>query len=67
MTTGARTDFTRHPHPNPLSAAERERLLATPSFGRVFSDHMVTILHDEKRGWHDPRIEPRAAARAAAA
>jgi branched-chain amino acid aminotransferase len=61
MTTGATTDFARLPHPSPLPAGERERLLATPSFGRVFSDHMVTILHDEKRGWHDARIEPRAA------
>jgi hypothetical protein len=34
MTAGATTDFTRHPHPNPLSAGERAALLAVPSCGR---------------------------------
>ncbi len=29
-------------------------------FGRVFSDHMVTIRYHESKGWHDARIEPRA-------
>ncbi len=52
--------FVRHPHPSPTPAAKRAELLANPGFGRVFSDHMVTIRYSERRkGWHDARIEPR--------
>ena len=52
--------FVRHPHPSPVPAAKRAELLANPGFGRVFSDHMVTIKYSEAQGWHDARIEPRA-------
>jgi branched-chain amino acid aminotransferase len=52
--------FVRHPHPSPVPAAKRAELLANPGFGRVFSDHMVTIRYSEAEGWHDARIEPRA-------
>jgi branched-chain amino acid aminotransferase len=51
--------FVRHPHPSPVPAAKRAELLANPGFGRVFSDHMVTIRYSEGKGWHDARIEPR--------
>jgi len=51
--------FVRHPHPSPVPAAKRAELLANPGFGRVFSDHMVTIRYSEAEGWHDARIEPR--------
>jgi branched-chain amino acid aminotransferase len=52
--------FVRHPHPSPTPADKRAALLANPGFGRVFSDHMVTIHYNEAQGWHDARIEPRA-------
>jgi branched-chain amino acid aminotransferase len=52
--------FVRHPHPSPTPADKRAALLANPGFGRVFSDHMVTIRYSEEKGWHDARIEPRA-------
>src|SRR6266566_4565199 len=42
----------------PLTADERERILAAPGFGEVFTDHMITIRWDEGRGWHDARLEP---------
>ena len=42
----------------PLTAGERERTLAAPGFGEVFTDHMITIRWDEGRGWHDARLEP---------
>ena len=42
-----------------MPAAKRAELLANPGFGRVFSDHMVTIRYSEAEGWHDARIEPR--------
>src|SRR4029079_12139088 len=49
--------FVRHPHPSPVPAAKRAELLANPGFGRVFSDHMVTIKHSDAEGWHDARID----------
>src|SRR5882762_9626166 len=52
--------FVRHPHPSPLAASKRAELLKNPGFGRVFTDHMVTIRYHESQGWHDARIEPRA-------
>jgi len=42
----------------PMAADERENILAAPSFGEVFTDHMVTIRWDDGRGWHDARLEP---------
>jgi branched-chain amino acid aminotransferase len=51
--------FVRHPHPSPVPAAKRAELLANPGFGRVFSDHMITIRYSDADGWHDARIEPR--------
>ena len=42
----------------PLTAEERERILAAPGFGEVFTDHMVTMRWDDGRGWHDARVEP---------
>jgi branched-chain amino acid aminotransferase len=52
--------FVRHPHPTPTLADKRAALLANPGFGRVFSDHMVTIKYSDAKGWHDARVEPRA-------
>ncbi|QDY79183.1 branched-chain amino acid aminotransferase [Streptomyces qinzhouensis] len=46
------------PSANPLSAAEREAMLADPGFGRHFTDHMVTIRWTEGRGWHDAQLTP---------
>ena len=51
--------FVRHPHPSPVAADKRVALLANPGFGRVFSDHMVTIHYSDADGWHDARVEPR--------
>ncbi|MCO6007464.1 branched-chain amino acid aminotransferase [Actinoallomurus purpureus] len=38
-------------------ADERERLLEDPGFGRLFTDHMITIRWDTENGWHDARLE----------
>ncbi|RLL69031.1 branched-chain amino acid aminotransferase [Streptomyces sp. Z26] len=56
MTT--RIDFDLKPSAQPLSAAEREAVLADPGFGRHFTDHMVTIKWTEGRGWHDAQLQP---------
>jgi len=53
------TQFTRLAHPAPTPVAVRDAVLADPGFGKVFSDHMVTIEWSEDRGWHDPVIGPR--------
>src|SRR5258708_36240130 len=52
--------FVHHPHPSPVAADQRTALLKNPGFGRVFTDHMVTIRYHESQGWYDARIEPRA-------
>jgi branched-chain amino acid aminotransferase len=59
MSKTSSLQFVRHPHPSPTPADKRAALLANPGFGRVFSDHMVTIRYSEAEGWHDARIEPR--------
>ncbi|MFJ6154016.1 branched-chain amino acid aminotransferase [Micromonospora profundi] len=41
-----------------LSDDQRAAALAQPSFGRQFTDHMVTVRWTEERGWHDGRLEP---------
>jgi branched-chain amino acid aminotransferase len=54
-----RIAFTRLPHPAPVPAAPRAALLADPGFGKVFSDHMVSIAWSEDRGWHSATLGPR--------
>ena len=53
------TEFTVHPTATPTPASERTRLLENPQFGRVFSDHMVTIRYSEGQGWHDAKVDAR--------
>jgi branched-chain amino acid aminotransferase len=56
MTAGA---FPFEANPNPVDPARRAELLADPGFGRVFTDHMVTIRYTEGQGWHDAKVGPR--------
>lgn len=58
--TGGETIFDVRPSQQPVSAAERSALLANPGFGRVFTDHMVTIRYADGKGWYDARVESRA-------
>lgn len=51
--------FTHLPHPAPVAVAEREAALVDPGFGKLFSDHMVTIEWDEGKGWHSATVGPR--------
>src|SRR4051812_45363122 len=53
-------DFDIRPNTEPVAATERAALLADPGFGRVFTDHMVTIRYAEGKGWYDARVEARA-------
>ena len=36
--------------PNPVPEAERARLLENPGFGRIFTDHMVTVTWETGKG-----------------
>jgi len=44
----------------PVPAAERAKLIENPGFGKLFTDHMVTIEWSEGKGWHNPELRPRA-------
>ena len=48
--------FRIEPSSSPLPAAERDRILAAPGFGKVFTDHMVTARWTPEHGWHDARV-----------
>ncbi|MET0248868.1 MAG: branched-chain amino acid aminotransferase [Sphingobium sp.] len=52
--------FTLTRNAQAVSANERAVLLEDPGFGRLFTDHMVTIRYSEGQGWHSHAIEPRA-------
>jgi branched-chain amino acid aminotransferase len=60
MTAGASQgiSFAIHPAAQPVPAARRAELLAEPGFGRVFTDHMVTIAWTAEAGWHDAQLRP---------
>jgi branched-chain amino acid aminotransferase len=53
--------FLHHPHPAPVAVDVRAAMLENPGFGRVFTDHMVTVRWTEGRGWHDAEVRPREA------
>ena len=57
MTSGT---FPFEANTNPVDAAERAARLVDPGFGRVFTDHMVTIRYSDAKGWHDAKVGPRA-------
>jgi branched-chain amino acid aminotransferase len=52
-------EFTRLPHPSPVPAEARARAIADPGFGKVFTDHMVSMDWSEERGWHNATLGPR--------
>jgi branched-chain amino acid aminotransferase len=60
MSGGDNLDFEIRLNPAPVSDAERATLLVNPGFGRIFTDHMVTIRYAEGKGWYEPRVEARA-------
>jgi len=47
------------PNAQRLSDDERERLLQSPGFGRIFSDHMAVIEWSLDKGWHGAQITAR--------
>ncbi|MEJ7932796.1 branched-chain amino acid aminotransferase [Sphingobium sp. AN558] len=51
--------FTVTPSQQAVAADRRATLLEDPGFGRLFTDHMVTIRFTEGRGWHSHSVGPR--------
>jgi branched-chain amino acid aminotransferase len=60
MIGGDNLDFEIRPNPAPVAESERSALLANPGFGRIFTDHMVTVRYADGKGWYDARVESRA-------
>ncbi len=50
--------FDSRPTDTPLAREERERRLASPGFGQVFTEHMVTARWTAGAGWHDAALVP---------
>jgi branched-chain amino acid aminotransferase len=55
---GGELSFAIHPSADPVPAQIRAGLLASPGFGQVFTDHMVTVSWAAERGWHDAQLRP---------
>lgn len=47
-------------NPAALSDAARAEAMANPAFGRVFTDHMVTIRWTAENGWDEAQVRARA-------
>ena len=45
--------LSHQPHPAPTATDVREAAIADPGFGKIFTDHMVTIDWAEGKGWHN--------------
>ena len=48
--------FDVRPNPAPVADEDRARVLAAPAFGRVFTDHMVSVRWHAERGWYDAEL-----------
>ena len=51
-------EFDIRPSGHTVPDAEREAMLASPGFGQIFTDHMITARWSAGDGWHDARLEP---------
>jgi len=64
MSVAQKLKFSIRPNPAPVAADVRAGLLKDPGFGRVFTDHMVTIRWTQDAGWQDAQLRaPRAESR----
>jgi branched-chain amino acid aminotransferase len=59
MSTDTQLQFVVTPHPARTTPEQIAASIANPVFGRVFTDHMVTIRWTDALGWHDAKVEPR--------
>ena len=47
-------EFDIRPSRQPVPAEQRDAILAAPEFGKVCTDHMITIHWTTEDGWHEP-------------
>lgn len=45
-------------NPSPTPAAEREAIIANPTFGTHFTDHQVLVVWEKDKGWHSAQVIP---------
>jgi len=45
-------------NPNPVSEADREAIIANPTFGTHFTDHQVVVVWEKDKGWHSAQVIP---------
>lgn len=57
----AKIDIHHIPHASPTPADVRAKLIADPGFGKIFTDHMVTVRWSAEKGWHDGQLRAREA------
>lgn len=43
---------------SPVAPDARERMLESPAFGRIFTDHMIAIPYTREEGWKRGRLQP---------
>jgi branched-chain amino acid aminotransferase len=58
MDGSAGASFRFEANTDALSAGERAALLRAPGFGKVFTDHMITMHYTPELGWHDGLVGP---------
>jgi branched-chain amino acid aminotransferase len=61
MNAHPKIPFAYNPTNKPVGADARAAMLKDPGFGRVFTDHMVTIRWTKERGWHEAQVRAREA------
>ena len=59
MDVQQKSRFTVNQSSKAVSADQRAVMLEDPGFGRLFTDHMVTIRYSEGQGWHSHHVGPR--------
>lgn len=45
-------------NPNPTPDAEREAIIANPTFGTHFTDHQIVVVWEKDKGWHSAEVVP---------
>ncbi len=45
-------------NPNPVPDAERDAIIANPTFGTHFTDHQVVVVWEKDKGWHSAQVIP---------
>jgi branched-chain amino acid aminotransferase len=45
-------------NPSPVSDADREAIIANPTFGTHFTDHQVVVVWEKDKGWHSAQVIP---------